>query len=959
MNLSDPIPEVLRTAVEQARERFPGLDELPDPIRDALPGVWACSEFVIQSCLHDPAIFSDPDYLQSLQDPAGPGERVRQVLSDSSDEAALMQALRTLRRREMLRIAWRDLAGWASLEQTLHDLSGLADACIDASLAVLSRWHAERHGIARDARGEAQSLVVLGMGKLGAHELNFSSDIDLIFTYPENGRSDGERPLDNEEYFTRLGQRLIRVLDQVTEDGFVFRVDMRLRPFGEAGPLALSFDALETYYQNHGRAWERYALIKARPVAGDRQQGEALLEMLRPFVYRRYLDFNAFESLREMKQMIEQEVIRRGLDGNIKLGRGGIREIEFIGQVFQLIRGGREAPLRERGILAVLQYLGEAGYIKPQEANDLNLAYVFLRQVENRLQMARDQQTHDLPRTELDRIRLAWSMGFDSWQSFSKALEQQRRRVQQLFDAVFVAPRVVGEQVQQESVFTPLWRGALTETDAIALLTRHHYQSPAEIVQLLGQLRDSPLMRALNERARHRLDELMPRVLETASTTGDPDQTCQRLIRVVEAIAKRSAYLALLVERPTVLEHLARLAAHSAWLTDMVARAPLLLDELIDPRVFTEFPSQDSLHAELENALSGVAADDLEAQMDALRQFQQTAVVRVAAADIAGDVPLMKISDFLTWIAEQVIREAYAIAWRHLVARHGTPCCQDEHGERAAHFGIIAYGKLGGIELGYGSDLDLVFLHDSVGSEQQTQGPHPLDNAEFFTRLAQRIINILSIPTTSGVLYQVDTRLRPSGSAGLMVSSLEAFTRYQQEHAWTWEHQALLRARPVAGDVDVGDAFDQLRREILARPRDGEALRREVAEMRARMLKEHSHPEDAFDIKLDSGGLTDIEFLVQYLVLRNAAAYPALLDWTDNIRNLDGLMDSGLLSREQGAFLADTYRAFRRIVHRCTLEGRPPQVSLAEAEPGRTRVRALWDQFIGPVEDPAGGTGLV
>ncbi|MGH8371375.1 MAG: bifunctional [glutamate--ammonia ligase]-adenylyl-L-tyrosine phosphorylase/[glutamate--ammonia-ligase] adenylyltransferase [Gammaproteobacteria bacterium] len=959
MKLSNPLPEPLRTAVEQARERFPVLDELPVRIRESLPTVWACSEFVTQSCLHDPAAFSEPDYLQSLQDPVAPGEQVRKALSGSADEAALMQALRALRRREMLRIAWRDLAGWANLEETLRDLSDLADACVDGALGILAGWHAERHGIARNARGEPQSLVVLGMGKLGAHELNFSSDIDLIFTYPDNGQSDGERPLDNEEYFTRLGQRLIRVLDQVTEDGFVFRVDMRLRPFGEAGPLALSFAALETYYQNHGRAWERYALIKARPVAGDVQRGEVLLETLRPFVYRRYLDFNAFESLREMKQLIEQEVIRRGLDDNIKLGRGGIREIEFIGQVFQLIRGGRELPLRERSIQAVLSHLGAAGYIKPQEADDLNTAYVFLRRVENRLQMVRDQQTHDLPHEELERIRLAWSMGFDSWQRFSKALEQQRRRVQQLFDAVFVAPRVVHEQAHQESVFTPLWRDTLTEPDAIALLEQHRYRSPAGIVQLLGQLRDSPLMRALNERARHRLDELMPRVLETASATGDPDQTCQRLVRVVEAIAKRSAYLALLVERPTVLEHLARLASHSAWLTDMVARAPLLLDELIDPRVFTEFPSQDSLHAELENALNGVAADDLEAQMDALRQFQQTAVVRVAAADITGDVPLMKVSDFLTWIAEQVIREAFAIAWRHLVARHGTPHCEDEHGERTAHFGIIAYGKLGGIELGYGSDLDLVFLHDSAGDQQQTQGAHPLDNAEFFTRLAQRIINILSIPTTSGVLYQVDTRLRPSGSAGLMVSSLEAFTRYQQEHAWTWEHQALLRARPVAGDPGVGDAFNLLRREILGRPRDGDALRREVAEMRERMLKEHAHPDGVFDIKLDAGGVTDIEFLVQYLVLRHAAAHPALLDWTDNIRNLDGLMEAGLLSREQGKFLADTYRAFRRIVHRCTLEGRPPQVSVADAETGRSGVRALWDQYIGPLDGPTGGTGLV
>ncbi|HEX5340613.1 MAG TPA: bifunctional [glutamate--ammonia ligase]-adenylyl-L-tyrosine phosphorylase/[glutamate--ammonia-ligase] adenylyltransferase [Gammaproteobacteria bacterium] len=957
MTSIEPVPELLRVAVERALEHFPVRDGLPVPVRESLPTVWAGSEFVAQACLRDPGLLADAPFLEVLTGAASPAPRVRELLAAVADETALTQSLRTLRRREMLRIAWRDLAGWASLDETLHDLSDLADACVDGALTMLSRWHAERHGLARNERGEPQALVVLGMGKLGARELNFSSDIDLIFAYPDNGRSDGARALDNEEYFTRLGQQLIRVLDQVTADGFVFRVDMRLRPFGEAGPLALSFGALETYYQNHGREWERYALIKARPVAGDIVQGGNLLESLRPFVYRRYLDFNAFESLREMKRLIEQDVARRGLNHNIKLGRGGIREIEFIGQVFQLIRGGRETALRERGILRVLQHLGEMEYLKPQEADELAAAYEFLRRVENRLQMVRDQQTHDLPREQMDRIRLAWSMGFDTWDAFGKALEQRRRRVQQLFDAVFVAPRAVHEQPHRESVFTSLWRGALPDAEALTLLTQNGFHAPAGTLQLLAQMRGGPLLRALNERARHRMDELLPRLLEIASTSDDPDQTFQRLVRVVEAIAKRSAYLALLVERPTVLEHLARLATHSGWLTDMVARSPLLLDELIDPRVFSEVPSQDSLHAELAGALSGVGDDDLEGQMDALRQFQQTAVVRVAAADIAGVAPLMKVSDFLTWIAEQVIAEALAIAWRHLVVRHGTPHCRDQHGERPAHFSIIAYGKLGGIELGYGSDLDLVFLHDSSGSEQQTRGARVLDNHEFFTRLAQRIINILSIPTSSGVLYQVDTRLRPSGAAGLMVSSLDAFGRYQQQHAWTWEHQALLRTRPVAGDAVVGDAFNALRHEILGRPRDGELLKRDVAEMRARMRAEHARPDGEFDIKLDAGGLTDIEFLVQYLVLRHAAAHPALLDWTDNIRNLDGLVAAGVLSPERGDFLADTYRDLRRIVHRCSLEGRAARIAPEAAEPWRSRVRALWNEYIG--QSTAAGEGLV
>ncbi|MGH8312350.1 MAG: bifunctional [glutamate--ammonia ligase]-adenylyl-L-tyrosine phosphorylase/[glutamate--ammonia-ligase] adenylyltransferase, partial [Gammaproteobacteria bacterium] len=896
MTTTDLIPVLLRPVWARYQQSFVALPELPEAVRTSLPRVWLCSEFVAQLCIHHPELLTDLVDSKDFQTSGSPVSRVRTALQSVQNEDELSRGLRQLRRREMLRIAWRDLAGWADLEETLHDLSDLADGCVDGALSVLSRWHVERHGIARNTRGEPQQLVVLGMGKLGARELNFSSDIDLIFAYPENGGSDGAKPLDNEEYFLRLGQKLARALDEATADGFVFRVDLRLRPFGDAGPLALSFGALETYYQNHGREWERYALIKARPVAGDLVQGEKLLQMLRPFVYRRYLDFNAFESLREMKQLIMQEVARRGLEDNIKLGRGGIREIEFIGQVFQLIRGGREAPLRERGIVPVLRHLGHAEYLKPVEADALVTSYEFLRRVENCLQEYQDQQTHELPKDAEERARLAWCMGFGDWSAFNLALEERRHQVQKIFEQVFVAPRAVHGQHQEESPFAALWRSAQADGDAEKLLTDAGFTQPIEILQLLKQLREGPLLRALGERGRRRLDELLPRLFEVSRATTDPAETFKRLLRVVEAIAKRSTYLALLLESPTALEHMARLASGSAWLTDIVARTPLLLDELIDPRIFNEFPSQESLHAELGNALASVATDDLEGQMDALRQFQQTSVVRVAAADLVGNVPLMKVSDFLTWTAEQVIRKALEIAWQHMRARHGEAWCRDSSGERRAHFGVIAYGKLGGWELGYGSDLDLVFLHDSAGEEQQSRGARPLDNNEYFTRLAQRIINILSIPTSSGVLYQVDTRLRPSGTAGLIVSSLEAFTRYQREHAWTWEHQALLRARPVAGDEIVGMTFNALRREILGRPREAEALKHEVADMRARMLKEHVQAGEGFDLKLDVGGLTDIEFLVQYWVLANAATHPTLLDWTDNIRNLEGLVATGVLT---------------------------------------------------------------
>ena len=940
MDTTAALPETLlplsQAAQSRYREQGGRLEGLAPAVAETLPRILALSRFAAECCAQDPALLEDLSASGDLASDASPAVRVRRELEGVPDEAALMTRLRRLRRREMLRIAWRDLASWSGLDETLRDLSDLADQCLQGALAHLSRWHVERHGTARNHKGEAQTLLVLGLGKLGARELNFSSDVDLLLAYGEAGESDGPRPLSNEEYFLRLAQKLVRALDEATADGFVFRVDLRLRPFGEAGPVALSFDALETYYQNHGREWERYALIKARPVAGDLKAGERLLQGLRPFVYRRYLDYGAFESLRNMQAMIAGEVERRGMVNNIKLGPGGIREIEFIGQVFQLIRGGREPALRERGIVPVLRHLGGKGYLVPEEAEALVAAYVFLRRVENRLQEYADEQTHDLPEDAAGRARLAHAMGNADWPAFAAALAEQRGAVQRIFGSVVFAPR----ELQGSAPAPALWTA--DEEQARARLAALGYREPADTLRLLRALKEGSVVREQGERSRRLLEALLPRLVQAAAHHGQADETLKRLTRVVEAIAKRSAYLALLTENPTALEQLARLASESVWLVDMVVRSPILMDELIDPRIFQDFPSQDSLHAELESVLAGTPAEDLEMQMDALRQFQQAAVVHVAAADLAGNAPLMKVSDFLTWTAEQVIRKALQIAWRQLVKRHGRPQCIERGRLRDARFGVVAYGKLGGWELGYGSDLDLVFLHDSRSGEQQTNGPRVLDNIEFFTRLAQRVINILSIPTTSGVLYQVDTRLRPSGNAGLIVSSLDGFVDYQQQQAWTWEHQALLRARPVAGDAEVGEAFKQVRREVLGRKRDPEKLRHDIAAMRARMREEHRHAGADFDLKLDPGGLTDIEFLVQYWVLAYAHDFPLLLEWPDNIRNLEGLAATGAVPAETCEFLADTYRGFRRRVHRLTLEGRPPRVPPYEVEPARQRVRELW-----------------
>jgi glutamate-ammonia-ligase adenylyltransferase len=948
MSRAAAIPAVLLPALEAAESRYRengGSPERPPAaVAESLSRVWASSPFVAQNCAREPRLLEELATSGALNDPASPAARVKEQIKDVADERMLMSRLRQVRRREMTRIAWRDLAGWADLSETLRDLSDLADTLAQGALTHLSKWHAERHGVARNDKGQPQSLVVLGLGKLGAKELNFSSDIDLIFTYPEAGQSDGERPLDNEEYFLRLAQKFTKALDENTGDGFVFRVDLRLRPFGEAGPVALSFDAMETYYQSHGREWERYAFIKARPIAGDLKAGDKLLQELRPFVYRRYLDYGAFESLRDMKALLTQEVARRGLSDNIKLGPGGIREIEFIGQMFQLIRGGREPQLRERGIVAVLTYLGSKNYLDPKDAEALLKAYNFLRRVENRLQEAGDQQVHDLPEDEVARARLIFTMGFADWAAFRAALDAERAEVHRVFESVVVAPKAIQEETQNDMIWAD-------DVEAEAKLKELGYEDPKEAARVLHSLREGA-MREQGERSRRLYQGVLPRLVTAACEVKvqsvTPDEVLKRLARVIEAIAKRSAYLALLTENPTALRQLARLAAESVWLMDMVVRSPILLDELIDPRIFKEFPSQDSLHAELEGMLAGIAPDDLEMQMDALRQFQQAAVVHAAAADLAGNAPLMKVSDFLTWTAEQVIRKALQIAWRQLVARHGRPQCI-EHGRlRDARFAVVAYGKLGGWELGYGSDLDLVFLHDSRSGEQQTNGPRVLDNIEFFTRLAQRVINILSIPTTSGVLYQVDTRLRPSGTSGLIVSSIDGFALYQEQQAWTWEHQALLRARPVAGDKEVADMFRSIRRSVLSRERDKDKLRTDIAAMRARMREEHKRVSEDFDIKQDAGGLMDIEFMVQYAVLAHAHENPTLLDWPDNIRNLEGLVTTGVLPKETGDLLADSYREFRRRVHHLTLEGRPGRVPSFEVEPMRQKVRELWHKTLGP-----------
>lgn len=930
----------------------------------AFERVTAASEFVIEQALRDPemllALADSGELERSLQ----AGElrtQLNAALVECADEDELGRRLRRLRNRQQLRIIWRDITRQADLLETCRDLSDLADACIDLAYEWLYPRHCAQFGTPIGRRsGQVQQMVVLGMGKLGAVELNLSSDIDLIFAYPEGGETEGvKRSLDNQEFFIRLGQRLIKALDAITVDGFVFRVDMRLRPYGSAGALVLSFNALEQYYQDQGRDWERYAMIKARVVGGDQVAGAQLLEMLRPFVYRRYLDFSAIEALRAMKLLIQQEVRRKGMAENIKLGSGGIREVEFIAQAFQLIHGGRDLSLQQRPLLSVLRTLEGQGYLPPAVIEELRAGYEFLRYTEHALQAIADRQTQMLPDNREDRARVAFIMGFDSWEAFHERLMYWRGRVDWHFRQVIADPDE--EEGAEAAVcvggeWLPLWEDALDEEIACRQLSEAGFAEAQSAWQRLAGLRASNQVRAMQRLGRERLDAFIPRLLAQAVERENPDLVLERVLPLIEAVARRSAYLVLLTENPSALLRLLTLCAASPWIAEQITRFPLLLDELLNEGRLFKPPLAPELAAELRERLTRIPEDDLEQQMEALRHFKLAHRLRVAASEIAGTLPLMKVSDYLTWLAEAILEQVLALAWRQTVAKSGTPRRTD--GSLCdPDFIIVGYGKVGGLELGHGSDLDLVFIHDG-DPQAETDGAKPIDGAQFFNRLGQRIIHLLTTQTTSGQLYEVDMRLRPSGASGLLVSSLGAFQRYQENEAWTWEHQALVRARVLVGCPRVAAAFEQVRAQVLGRARDLDKLRVEVSEMRAKMRDNLGSKETAagtaanafeaaapFDLKQDAGGIVDIEFMVQYAALAWSREYPALLQYTDNIRILEGLEHAGLIPGADATLLREVYKAYRAAAHRLALQKQAGIVSGEQFHLERREVMRIWREL--------------
>ncbi|HET9339598.1 MAG TPA: bifunctional [glutamate--ammonia ligase]-adenylyl-L-tyrosine phosphorylase/[glutamate--ammonia-ligase] adenylyltransferase [Casimicrobiaceae bacterium] len=864
----------------------------------------------------------------------GAGRRaVDEAVANPEAGARLGPALRELRARLMVHTLVRDLTGRASLDEVCGAVTTLAEVAIRAAVTVGRRELVAIHGepIGEDS-GEPQPFVVVGMGKLGGAELNVSSDVDLVYLFPEDGETAGPRSIANREFFDRLGRRVSVALSDATEDGFVFRVDLRLRPYGESGPVTLPFSALETYLVTQGRAWERYAWLKARALTGGAD--EALEAIVAPFVYRKYLDYDAYAGLRDVHRQIREQAARRDARDNLKLGPGGIREIEFIVQALQIVRGGREPGLRVRNTRAALAALAGRDYLPEGAAHALDAAYAFLRDVEHRLQYRDDQQTQALPEDAIELAALAGAMAFPDAGSFCTALEIHRRAVGRHFDNVFGADDD-GAHGDAEARWSALWEAPQPDGEQAARLAAAGFDAPSTLLATLARARANPRYAALPALSRERFDALVPRMIAAAAAHpggAGAQATFMRLLDLLEAVARRSAYLALIIEHPPLLPRLATLMGASAWAADYLTRQPILLDELLDARVLMEEPDHAAWRSELARMLREHRGDQ-EREMDALRHFQHAQAFRLLAQDLAGTLTVERLADHLSALADVVLDATLTACWAHLAGPDAPP----------PRFAIVGYGKLGGKELGYASDLDLVFLYDVAADDEDADA-----TLARYTKFAQRLNTWLTTNTPAGHLYETDLRLRPDGSKGLIASSLAAFKRYQREHAWTWEHQALTRARHCAGDAAIGAAFEAERDAILRLPRDRAKLADDVVEMRRRMLAGHPNPTSLFDLKHDPGGMVDIEFTVQYLVLAHAHDHPRLTGNLGNIALLRIAGELGLVPADLASRVADAYREYRRVQHAVRLTGAPearvePQAHVSR----RSDVEALWKTVFG------------
>ncbi|MCF2948075.1 bifunctional [glutamate--ammonia ligase]-adenylyl-L-tyrosine phosphorylase/[glutamate--ammonia-ligase] adenylyltransferase [Paraglaciecola aquimarina] len=923
---------------------------------------FALSEFIFEHCsiktdwlrqlLTEQQLFADTiDYAHELN------ERLTQV----TDEVSLHKVLRQFRNYHMVRIAWRDLLNMQTIESSVAQVSELAVQLINQSNYWLYQSLTPRFGTPQGEHGPLPMLI-LGMGKLGGKELNFSSDIDLIFTYANQGDTQGGRKsIEHQQFFIKLAQKLITSLNQITADGQVFRVDMRLRPFGESGPLVMHFDAMEDYYQEQGRDWERYAMLKARILNPPCEYTQELSQILRPFIYRRYLDFSAIESLRTMKHMIQQEVRRRGLVNNIKLGQGGIREAEFVVQSLQLINGGRESSLQTQSLQAALLELTALDIIPKQSAQQILKSYLWMRKVEHCLQQFADKQTQLLPDDELDQSRLNTILGFDNYSEFMQTLQHHHDAIHQQF-LLLVKDETNDQQPSADKLnqsAMELWHLDLEQAEAQLLfiqLAEQHKMTLSveeftdEFFQLYSTFKDSLQKKRVGQRGLSILNQLMPLVFKLiwSSNSHNPIKLQNRILTVLQAILGRTAYLQLLWENQGALGQLIKLCDASPWVTEQISRFPLLLDELLNPVTLYQPIEKGQYSDELRQSLLRVEPEDLELQMETLRQFKLTQQLKIAAADISNVLPVMQISDHLTYLAEAIIHQVVDIAWQQMTDKYGSPTCQIQglRNIQDKGFAVIGYGKMGGWELGYGSDLDLVFLHNCQGNEL-TDGNKPIESANFYFKLAQRILHIFTIKTGLGWLYEVDMRLRPSGNAGLLVCHINGYIEYQKSEAWTWEHQALCRARFISGCADIHKIFVDLRLAVLSLPRKTSELTSEVTEMREKMRNHLAQGNEyKLDLKQDQGGVADIEFLVQFMLLAHTKENPQIAIWTDNFRVLKELAKLNIITENESDLLIQAYLEYRKHTHRLALQNAKLIKTTPELISHQKNVTRIWNKYL-------------
>ncbi|KLT72838.1 glutamine-synthetase adenylyltransferase [Neisseria arctica] len=842
-----------------------------------------------------------------------------QALKEAENEAEIAAQLRILRRYVMAQIITRDLNRNSDLAEVTRTITLFADFAVNTVLDYAYAYYQSMYGtpIGRHS-GQPQYLSVVAMGKAGGYELNVSSDIDLIFIYPESGDTDGKRERSNQEFFTKVGQKLISLLNDITGDGQVFRVDMRLRPDGDSGALVLNETALEQYLITQGREWERYAWCKGRIVTPYPNDINALV---RPFVFRKYLDFNAYEAMRGLHKQIRQEVNRKGMADNVKLGAGGIREVEFIAQIFQLIRGGQVRALQLKGTQETLLKLQELEMLDAETVQTLLSAYRFLRDVEHRLQYWDDQQTQMLPDNPEQQQLLAESMGFADYAAFSDGLNTHRSRVNAIFNQILADPAEQSHTL--DDCWHCIWQENPDPEERFNQLSAHGFEAGL-IAKRLDQIRSGHKYRQLSSTAQPRFDTIIPLLVQASAAQANPTDTLLRLLDFLENISRRSSYLALLHEHPQALNQLAALMSQSSWVASYLMRHPILLDELLSAQLMDTVYDWPKLAAELSDGLHN-AAGDTEAQMDVLRHFQHTQVFRLAVQDLAGLWTVEALSDQLSALADTILAAAIPCVWADTPKTHtDTP-----------NIGIIGYGKLGGKELGYTSDLDLVYVYDD---------PHP-DAPDIYGRFARRLTNWLSAATGAGSLYDVDLRLRPNGDSGFLACTVAAFEKYQRESAWTWEHQSLTRARFICGKAEIGQAFDALRQEILTRPRNRSELAAEIIEMREKMFA--THPPQEYNVKYARGGVVDVEFIVQYLILAYSGEHPLLLDNYGNIALLNIAADAGLISHTLAEQARTAYRFYRQQQHNTKLRDAEKVEVTEEVQAYYQSVRDLWQQVFG------------